>query len=188
MELKTRACLGKAKCITNTYQPKSACAFCTDWPGQTFCSLLIFCMSNEQSNSRLCCLINSLPHDKILDWSKLITSQWLLKVPPCLTLRIFSKITCGQIDSLAHTCRHTDWQTALFCRTIKSFWKYRGKRRNAGYPFFLVFPWYFKSYFHGLYNLVLWGKGLTHNQTMTIFDTLEEKAFWKHCGERRKCW
>ena len=24
--------------------------------------------------------------------------------------------------------------------------------------------------------------------TMTIFDALEEKAFWKHCGKRRKCW
>ena len=24
--------------------------------------------------------------------------------------------------------------------------------------------------------------------TMTTFDTLEEKAFWNHCGKRRKCW
>ena len=30
--------------------------------------------------------------------------------------------------------------------------------------------------------------GSTHNRTVMTFDALEEKAFGKHCGKRRKCW
>ena len=31
-------------------------------------------------------------------------------------------------------------------------------------------------------------KKFTHDHTMMTFDALKERAFWKHCGKRRKCW